>query len=152
MSKNSIYVPEQFVFENSIIALSGGFDPLNFGHIKMLQGAIHFGKVVVILNSDEWLVRKKGFCLMPWHERKEILLALKFVHDVVPVDDSDDTVCEALTRIKPNVFGNGGARGPKNTPERDLCLKLGIKMAYGLGGGEREQITLNLRERIKEAK
>jgi D-beta-D-heptose 7-phosphate kinase/D-beta-D-heptose 1-phosphate adenosyltransferase len=144
--------PSQFVQENSIIALSGGFDPLHAGHVKMLQGAAHFGRIVIILNSDEWLVRQKGFCLMPWHERREILMALKYVHDVVPVDDRDNTVCEAITRIKPNVFGNGGDRGPRNTPERDLCLKMEIKLAYGIGGGEREQITLNLREKIRKAK
>lgn len=143
---------KKFVDENSTICISGGFDPIHKGHVRLLQGCSNFGKVIVILNSDEWLVRKKGFCLMPWHERKEILLALKYVYDVVPVKDSDDTVCEALERIKPTVFGNGGSRGPKNTPERDLCLKLGVKMVYGIGGGEREQITLNLREKIKEAK
>jgi D-beta-D-heptose 7-phosphate kinase/D-beta-D-heptose 1-phosphate adenosyltransferase len=69
---------------------------------------------------------------------------------VVSVDDSDGTVCEALERIRPNVFANGGLRNQKNTPERELCERLDIRMVWGIGGGEGEQYSLNLRERIKE--
>jgi D-beta-D-heptose 7-phosphate kinase/D-beta-D-heptose 1-phosphate adenosyltransferase len=133
----------------SVICVSGGFDVLHVGHVRLLQGAVHFGRVVVILNSDDWLLRKKGFCLTPWHERKEILLSIKGVAEVVQVDDSDDTVCEALERIKPNVFGNGGLRTKGNTPERELCQKLEIALVYGIGGGERDAKTLDLREKIK---
>lgn len=138
--------------KQSTICLSGGFDVLHSGHVRMIQGAVHFGRVVIILNSDEWLIRKKGYCLMPWLERKEILLAIKGVAEVVRVADSDDTVCEALERIRPTVFGNGGLRTNKNTPERELCQKLGIAMAYGIGGGERDAKTLDLREKIKAVK
>lgn len=138
--------------KSSIICLSGGFDCIHAGHVRMLQGAVHFGRVVVILNSDEWLIRRKGYCLQPWHERKEILLAIKGVSEVVSVDDSDDTVCEALSRIKPNVFGNGGLRVKGNTPERELCQKLDIALVYGIGGGEGDAKTLDLLEKIKAVK
>jgi len=135
--------------QQSVICLSGGFDVVHCGHIKMIQGAVHFGRVVIILNSDNWLMKQKGFCLMPWHERKEILLALKGVDEVVSVDDSDGTVCEALERIKPTVFGNGGLRVKGNTPERELCQRLGIAMVYGIGGGAGDAKTLDIREKIK---
>jgi len=117
-----------------IIVLSGGMDCLHIGHIKMIQAAAKIGKVVIALNSNEWLLRKKGFYFMPWEERAEILMALKDVHNVVPVDDSDGTVCDALRRFKPDYFGNGGDRGIDNTPEKQICEELGIEMTWNLGG------------------
>ena len=69
-----------------------------------------------------------------FEERKEILLGFSSIYDVVKVDDSDDTVCEALRRIKPDFFGNGGDRKSDNVPEIDLCQKLGIKLVWNLGG------------------
>lgn len=144
-------VPEDFARKRgAVICLSGGFDPLHYGHVRIIQGARHFGRLVIILNSDEWLIKRKSYVLMPWEQRKEILLAMKGVDEVVAVDDSDGTVCKALEEIKPTVFGNGGLRTRWNTPERELCMKLGIRLVYGIGGGERDQITLNLREKIKE--
>lgn len=119
-----------------IIALSGGFDPLHVGHVRMINHAAAYGQVVVILNSDEWLMRKKGYVFMPYEERAEILLSLRSVAAVRKVDDTDSTVCEALGRIIPDYFGNGGDRTDKNTPEKELCEKLGIEMVWCLGGGK----------------
>lgn len=116
------------------VVLSGGFDPLHIGHLKMIKDASKHGRVIIVLNSDEWLMRKKGFVFMPYEERKEILMNINGVHGVMPVDDSDDTVCEALRRIDPNFFGNGGDRTTENTPERELCDGLGITMLWGIGG------------------
>lgn len=135
--------------EDSIIALSGAFDPLHVGHVRMIKGATLFGKVIIILNSDEWIRERKGYVLMPFEQRKEILLSLKDVHDVVEVDDSDGTVCKALLAIQPSVFGNGGLRTKDNTPERKLCWEHKIATVYGIGGGERDQITLNIEEKIR---
>jgi len=135
--------------KNSTIALSGGFDIIHAGHIRMFKGARLFGKVIIILNSDDWLKKRKGYVLMPFEQRKEILLSLRDIHNVVEVDDSDGTVCEALLRIKPTIFGNGGFRTTENTPERRLCQEHGIVTVYGIGGGERDQITLHLEEKIK---
>ena len=93
-----------------IVCVSGGMDPIHVGHVRMILEASKFGDVVVILNSDQWLLRKKGFKFMSWEERAEILRAIRGVVDVVRVNDEDGTVCEALRRIKPDYFANGGDR------------------------------------------
>jgi glycerol-3-phosphate cytidylyltransferase-like family protein len=71
---------------------------------------------------------------MPWDERAEIIQSIAGVQDVIAVDDADGTVCNALKLIKPDIFGNGGDRTDKNTPEKQLCTELGIEMAWSLGG------------------
>ena len=118
------------------VAVSGGMDPVHFGHIRMILEAAQFGDVIVILNSDEWLMRKKGFVFMSWEERAEILESIKGVTKVVRVDDTDGSVCEALRREKPTYFANGGDRTDKNTPEMEVCAELGISMLWGVGGGK----------------
>lgn len=130
------------------VAVSGGMDPVHKGHIRMIQEASQFGDVIVILNSDEWLMRKKGFVFMTWAERAEILESVKGVKKVVPVDDSDGSVCEALRREKPTYFANGGDRTNKNTPEMEVCAELGISMLWGVGG-EKVQSSSELVANIK---
>jgi D-beta-D-heptose 7-phosphate kinase/D-beta-D-heptose 1-phosphate adenosyltransferase len=124
-------------------------DPIHFGHVRMIQEAAQFGEVIVILNSDEWLMRKKGFVFMPWEERAEIIESIKGVKKVVRVDDSDGSVCEALRREKPTYFANGGDRTNKNTPEMEVCTDLGISMLWGVGGGK-IQSSSELVARIKK--
>jgi len=119
-----------------IIAISGGFDPVHIGHVKMIEEASKQGGVLVILNSDEWLMRKKGYVFMPWKERAYIMGNIKGVSMVTNVNDSDETVCHALTRHKPNAFANGGDRKTKNTPEMKLCQDLGIELMWNVGGGK----------------
>ena len=116
------------------IVISGGMDPVHIGHVKMIKAAAELGRVIVVLNSDEWLVRKKGFAFMSFEERKYLLENIKGVSEVSDVDDSDGTVCEALQRLKPNMFGNGGDRTSDNTPEKEVCLDIGIRMVWNLGG------------------
>ena len=116
------------------IVISGGMDPVHIGHIKMIKAAAELGRVIVVLNSDEWLVRKKGFAFMSFEERKYLLENIKGVSEVSDVDDSDGTVCEALQRLKPDMFGNGGDRTSDNTPEKEVCLDIGIRMVWNLGG------------------
>jgi len=125
------------VLSKQTIALSGGYNLIHPGHIRLIRAAQHFASnVVIILNSDAWLQKKNGVVFMPWDERKEMLMAIRGVSSVEPVDDGDGTVCEALNRIRPNIFGNGGSIGIRNTPERKLCNELGIVCVWGLGGGE----------------
>ena len=118
------------------IALSGGFDPVHIGHLRMMQDAQQYGQVIVIVNSDEWLMRKKGYIFMPFEERCEIIEGFGCVAYTTHVDDSDNTVCEALRRIKPDYFGNGGDRKTDNTPEMDVCKELGIELVWNVGGGK----------------
>ena len=119
-----------------VIAVSGGFDPVHVGHIRMIREASNHGDVVVIANSDEWLQRKKGYVFMPFEERQEILTSVKGVVDVVKALDSDDTVCESLKSLTPDVFANGGDRKGDNVPEVALCNSLGIEMMWNCGGGK----------------
>ena len=118
------------------VCISGGFDPVHVGHLRMIREAAKLGRLIIILNSDEWLKRKKGYIFMPFNERKEILMGFRGVSGVSSVNDSDDTVCEALTRIKPAIFANGGDRKEGNVPEYQVCEALDIGMVYNVGGGK----------------
>jgi D-beta-D-heptose 7-phosphate kinase/D-beta-D-heptose 1-phosphate adenosyltransferase len=128
------------------VAVSGGFDPIHIGHVRMFQAARKLGdKLVVIINNDNWLRTKKGFAFMPEKERFELIRALPFVDKVVLTDhkkdDPDRSVCRALEKLKPAMFANGGDRAPGKdpVPEVALCKKLGIKMTYGVGRGGKVQ-------------
>ena len=118
------------------IAVSGGFDPIHKGHIQMIREAAEYGRVLVILNSDEWLIDKKGYKFMSFEERAYIAGSIKGVAIVTNVDDSDGTVCKALEKFKPDFFANGGDRYETNTPEMEVCERLGIKMLWNIGGGK----------------
>ena len=121
---------------NKSIMVSGGFDPIHIGHVRMIIDAANYGNVIVVANSDDWLMRKKGYVFMPWEERAEIIRAIRGVVDVVTVDDRDGTVCEAIQRVKPDFFANGGDRKTNNTPEKEVCEALGIEMLWNVGGGK----------------
>jgi len=96
-------------------------------------------ELVVILNNDNWLRKKKGYVFMPQNERKEIMEALRAVDRVIlsehKPDDEDKSVCRELRKLKPDIFANGGDRKPDGdpVPEVDLCDELGIKMIYKVG-------------------
>ena len=119
-----------------LIAVSGGFDPIHVGHVRMIKEAAEHGEVLVIVNSDEWLKRKKGYVFMPLDERLEIIESIQGVFSAVEADDQDDTVCKTLRLMRPDVFANGGDRKGGNTPEVELCNKLGIDLMWNVGGGK----------------
>lgn len=119
------------------IVLSGGFDPPHVGHVRMLQEARDYARfVIVLVNSDEWLMRKKGFVFMPVEERMEMIRAIEGVDVVMIAADEDDSVCDSLNMIRPDIFGNGGDRKSDNVPEVKLCEELGIELLWNLGGGK----------------
>ncbi|MFI5260590.1 MAG: adenylyltransferase/cytidyltransferase family protein [Candidatus Paceibacteria bacterium] len=129
-----------------VVAVSGGFDPIHIGHIRMFQEAKALGdELVVILNNDNWLHDKKGFPFMAETERKEIIESIKGVDRVVLTDhtigDPDRSVCRALQDIKPDIFANGGDRKPDDVPvpEVGVCEELAIKMVYNVGTGGKVQ-------------
>lgn len=120
--------------EQKYIAISGGFDPIHSGHVDYIEDAARFGRVMVVLNTDEWLIRKKGYVFQKWADRAKILRAMTDVFEVIPAEDDDGTVCKSLELYRPDMFGNGGDRTNKNTPEMQTCLEYGITMRFGLGG------------------
>ena len=133
-----------------VIAVSGGFDPIHVGHLRMMQDAAQHGRLVVIVNSDEWLLKKKGYVFMPWEERAELIGAYDFVDEVVKAKDDNRTVVESLEEIKPDSFANGGDRGNVNTPEVRYCRENGIEMMWGviLSDGIVDDFEANLMRRI----
>ena len=108
-----------------VVLVTGGFDPLHSGHIAYLTAAKKLGdKLVVGINSDEWLTRKKGKPFMPLRERISIISALTVVDDVLTWDDSDDSACGAIFKLMSTsgygqdiIFANGGDRTKENIPE-----------------------------------
>ena len=138
------------VNERPTVMVSGGFDPVHAGHIRMIRHAAEYGDVIVIANSDDWLFRKKGFIFMEWERRVEILNAIKGVVLVDSVDDSDGTVCEAIRRLQPTYFANGGDRGKSNTPEQSVCEQLGIELLWGIGGEEKLDSSSELAKKVRD--
>ena len=120
-----------------IVAVSGGFDPVHIGHIRMFRDAAKLGKLAVILNTDDFLLRKKGYVFMPLDERKEIIESIRYVYSTVVSIDEDDSVCKTLEMLKPDVFANGGDRASRaDIRETEICKKLGIEMVFGIGGNK----------------
>ena len=134
--------------DNKTIMVSGGFDPVHIGHIRMIIEASKYGDVIVVANSDSWLFRKKGFVFMEFEQRAEILAAIKGVIKVSGVDDSDGTVCEAIRRLKPDYFANGGDRKKHNTPEQTVCDELGVEMLWSVGGDDKANSSSDLVDRV----
>lgn len=127
-----------------VVAVSGGFDPIHVGHVRMILEAKALGdELVVILNNDNWLKKKKGSAFMPEEQRKEIIEAIRGVDRVVLTkhipDDEDRSVCEALREIHPDIFANGGDRFSDNIPEAVLCRELGIETVFNVGAGGKMQ-------------
>ena len=116
--------------------VSGGFSIIHIGHVRLIEAAAEYGRVIVALNSDEWLSRKTTSPQVPWSERAEVLMALRHVTKVVQVNDGDGTVCKALEEIKPVYFANGGDREQANDSEHAVCYLLGIYELFGVGGGK----------------
>jgi cytidyltransferase-like protein len=120
------------------VAVSGAFDPIHVGHIAYIREAAKLGdRLVVILNNDNFLLRKKGFVFRPFEDRKEILESIKGVDEVIASVDDDQTVCQTLELVKPDIFAKGGYRtGPQNIPEVETCRAIGCKVVTDVGGGK----------------
>ena len=122
----------------TVVLVSGGFDPIHIGHVAYFQEAKKLGtKLFVLVNNDNWLKLKKGFAFMPEQERCQIIQAFACVDEVQLTTHAPNTqdisVCKDLERIKPDIFAKGGDRTPDNIPEYALCEKLGITMVFNVG-------------------
>ncbi len=141
---------------DEIVLVSGGFDPLHSGHIKLIDEASKHGKVVVLLNSDKWLTNKKGKAFLPYNEREIIMHALKNVTDVIICGEKDSTCLDGIEtvikkykdyRIK---FANGGDRNNDTTPELVFCEKNNIELLWGIGGNEKSNSSSWILNKWKE--
>lgn len=152
-----------FLFKNMkkrkiIAAVSGGFDPVHVGHIQLFEEAKKLSdELIVILNNDNWLKKKKGFVFIPQNERKEILESIKWVDRVVLTkhgpNPKDMSVNEELKKIKPNIFANGGDRRRNNIPEVAVCNKINCKMVFNVGrGGKIQSSSWLLRKFLNNVK
>ena len=121
--------------------VSGGFDPIHEGHIEMIKAsAAKSDGVILLLNSDEWLCRKKGKNFMNYNTRRIICENLKGVIDVLSFNDDDNSACDGIRKVKAKysdcelVFANGGDRTKDNIPESPVCKELGVSLEFGVGG------------------
>ena len=144
------------------VAISGGFDPVHIGHIRLIHEARALGdRLVVILNNDNWLMAKKGFVFMNQNERKAILEAMRDVDEVVITEHlenpNDMSITKELAMIRPHIFANGGDRDKKDAdnassslnPEQKLCRELNIELVLNVGG-EKAQSSSELVERVRQ--
>jgi len=128
-----------------IVLVTGGFDPIHSGHIEYFNAARELGdKLVVGLNSDEWLTRKKGQPFMPWQERATIVAALHSVDRVINFNDTDGTANDAIRKAREIfsnheiIFANGGDRTKENIPEMKLLNEyLNLTFVFGVGGEDK---------------
>ena len=131
---------------NDIIIVSGGFDPIHSGHINLIEDASKYGDVVVLLNSDAWLIQKKGKEFLTYKERKIIMSALKNVIDVISFNDSDKTCVDGIRKAiekYPNQkikFANGGDRSQNTLPshEKAYCEQNKVEVLWGIGGNNKK--------------
>ena len=127
-----------------IVLVTGGFDPLHSGHIAYFEEAKKLGDILVVgVNSDAWLVRKKGQAFMPLLERTNIIRKLECVDFVIDFNDSDNTAKHAIQMVRqsypqdPIIFANGGDRTDKNIPEMDVEDD-NVRFVFGIGGFDKK--------------
>ena len=129
--------------KKNIVLVSGGFDPIHSGHIKLIKEASNYGDIIVLLNSDNWLRKKKGKEFLSFDERKIILNSIKNVIDVVPCGNEDKTCIDgiklAISKYSKNkiFFANGGDRNDNTTPEIIFCDQNNIETLWGIGGNKK---------------
>tara|TARA_B100001564_G_scaffold208462_1_gene175481 strand:+ start:689 stop:1147 length:459 start_codon:yes stop_codon:yes gene_type:complete len=131
------------MFFDKVSLVTGGFDPIHSGHISYFKRAKDLSNYLVVgINTEEWLTRKKGQYFQSWKERAEIIRHLDMVDAVISYNDDDNSSCEGIAKCldiaQTVVFCNGGDRAKTNTPEVD---KYGenprVKFEFGIGGDDK---------------
>jgi len=142
--------------KTKVVVCTGGFDPVHSGHISYLNHAGHLGDILIVgLNSDAWLERKKGRAFMPWSERMTVLDNLHMVDHVVEFDDSDGTAIGAILTAKemyPDadiIFANGGDRTADNIPE---MIVENVEFVFAVGGEDKANSSSWILEEWKSPK
>jgi cytidyltransferase-like protein len=142
-----------------VVVVSGGFDPIHIGHVRMFERAKALGdKLIVILNNDNWLTKKKHHIFMSEQERKEVIEALRSVDEVIitkhGIDPEDMSVSRELAEIRPDIFANGGDRRNINDiPEGPICQEIGCEMIFNIGdGGKIQSSSWLLEDYLKKVK
>jgi cytidyltransferase-like protein len=127
-----------------IVLCTGGYDPLHSGHISYFKAARSLGDMLIVgINSDEWLIRKKGRAFMPWNERLCIVNNLSMVDEVYTFDDEDDSARSFIRQVRAHypdaelIFANGGDRTKENIPEMDV-EDSNLIFAFGVGGEDKK--------------
>ena len=129
---------------NKIVLVTGGFDPLHSGHIAYFKAAKMLGDCLIVgLNSDEWLARKKGRAFMSWNERLCVINNLSMVDEVYTFNDDDGSAKHFIQQVRahyPNsklIFANGGDRTASNIPEMDI-IDDNLEFVFGVGGEDKK--------------
>lgn len=127
-----------------IVLITGGFDPLHSGHIAYFKAAKTLGDMLIVgLNSDDWLVRKKGAAFMPWNERLCIINNLSMIDEVYTFDDDDGSAKHFIRQARAHypdaelIFANGGDRTKDNIPEMDV-VDSNLSFVFGVGGADKK--------------
>ncbi|MDO8663399.1 MAG: adenylyltransferase/cytidyltransferase family protein [Candidatus Wildermuthbacteria bacterium] len=134
-----------------VVAVSGYFNPVHIGHVRMFEEAKKLGtKLVVIVNNDEQVKLKGSFPFMNEKERMEIIASFSAVDNVILAIDKDRTVCKTIELIKPDIFANGGDRTENNIPEVAVCKEINCKMIFNVGKGGKIQSSSWLLKKFLE--
>lgn len=140
----------------TIVVTSGGFDPIHSGHIQLLKAARLLGDHLIVgINSDEWLARKKGRAFLPWQERLCVLNNLSCVDEVFTFDDEDGTARALLHQVRAHyphariIFANGGDRTAANIPEMSVGA---VEFVFGIGGSDKLNSSSCILEQWKAPK
>jgi len=143
------------MYNKTIVLVTGGFDPIHGGHIDYFNAARQLGDILIVgVNSDSWLERKKGKFFMPITERVQIIENLKMVDNCILFNDDDNTAIEAIKNVKalyPNskiIFANGGDRTKDNIPEM-VCDD--VELVFGVGGTDKKNSSSDILRKWKNS-
>jgi D-beta-D-heptose 7-phosphate kinase/D-beta-D-heptose 1-phosphate adenosyltransferase len=148
---------ELFLKKSKVVICTGGFDPLHEGHIEYFKAARELGHFLVVgVNSDEWLCRKKGTNFQSLLTRMSIIKHLRMVTQVINFDDVDNTAKDAIIKVMSEwglnfdyIFANGGDRTSDNIPEMDVG---GVQFVFGVGGENKMNSSSHITERYLQWK
>jgi cytidyltransferase-like protein len=142
---------------NKIVLVTGGFDPVHSGHIAYFKAARNLGDMLIVgLNSDEWLARKKGKSFMPWNERLCVINNLSMVDEVYTFDDDDGSARHFIQQARAHypdaelIFANGGDRTKDNIPEMDV-VDSNTKFVFGIGGEQKKNSSSDILKKWSSA-